>query len=255
MSYRIAHVYFPSGRNGMSYPANLYRADIRAGQKVMIWMVRDQALRDATVDRIDYRNVNCTNSIICTKAEHDNGVQCKFEAACGSIVYLPPDSGLHGLAEVWAKIEDLGWSEIQPTSKSWFKGYGADNVGEAGSILFRKNGIDILVERLDMPAGLTWLEKKHYQTKALNYYNNSGVDLFKHTVSFAAAFPGTSYNRETFLRNYGIALHPAKSHSPPQDRPHSGYSPITPNPTPSASEMAGRLSRPARDEYDVDGRC
>jgi hypothetical protein len=247
MSYRVAYVHFSSGRNLKAYPANLYRADLHPGDNVMVWMVRDQNLRDATIESIDYRSFNCSNSIICTKAEHKIGVECNFDAACGSKVYIPEDGSLHGLAEVYEKIEKLGWSETKSTSSTWFKAYGMDNEFEAGSILFRKNGIDLVVQRLNIPVNMTWQEKKQHQRKALNYYNNCEVDLLAHTVSFAAAFQSGYYDRATLLRSYGMALRPAKSGQPPDDRPHFGYSP--PNHNLTTAEIADMSDEALGHEY------
>lgn len=67
MSYRIAHVRFT--KSGRTYPVNCHRRDLRKGDIVVVEMAREETVKVAELDSVEFLNWNCANSILGKRSE------------------------------------------------------------------------------------------------------------------------------------------------------------------------------------------
>lgn len=69
MSYRIANVRFRLS-DEQTYPVNCFRADLQAGQKVIVETPnQDKRFKTAVVERVEFKNWECQNTLVCLQSE------------------------------------------------------------------------------------------------------------------------------------------------------------------------------------------
>lgn len=184
MSYRIAQVRFRG--NEQTYPVNCYRADIEAGDVVIVEMPDQNALKTAFVTNIEFKNWNCRNSILCLSSEitfYPSG-DYKVETDYRS------NGMIHTLDDLWARLRRSGWVPHRPAQKSFKVVYSLVRGQKTASMWFRRNGIDFRLSNFDSggPATEGGADAPLQARAVAHWYHNSEVDLYQLCIAFADTF-------------------------------------------------------------------
>lgn len=136
MPHRVAYVRFT--KSGDTYPVNCNRADLSRDDIVVVEMSATDTLKVARVDRIDFQNWNCSNSIICRRSEYEKSLDGGYRVnRLGSRPPFPET-----IAQLGNRLIAAGWKSYEPASKAWRSILGKAFLTHSASIVFRKNGID-----------------------------------------------------------------------------------------------------------------
>ena len=183
MTYRIANVRFNRSHE-QSYPVNCDRADIVAGDEVVVEMPGlAQTFKIALVDSVEFKNWNCKNSIVCRRAEIRHGQNGSWSV---DRTYLN-NGQIHTLADLQARLRAAGWRPDIPRQSTWKVVYTLSAGGNAAEILFRKNGIDFRL------AGKL----------VSHWFFESGIDLYEFCWSFAERWRTQAGDYAEFFQQKG----------------------------------------------------
>lgn len=163
---------------------NCHRADLVRDDIVVVQMAEGQRLKVAVVDRIDFLNWNCTNTIICLRSEY-------VKAEDGSFTIIPDtnrDRGVETLNDLYTFLIKSGWGSFKPTSKAWKRIFAKSFNADSAAIIFRLNGIDFQIFSSSVIPGISgeWMSYSTQESEPIrNWYYHSEHDLFDHTRNFA----------------------------------------------------------------------
>jgi hypothetical protein len=118
MTYRIAFVRFT--QNGRAYPVNCDRSDLAQNDIVVVRLLGlDGRLKVARVDRVEFLNWHCKNTLICKRSEYARGedgrYRIKRDVAPGTVETLADlEEALHNA--VWQKMNVSNGMVIRQSS-------------------------------------------------------------------------------------------------------------------------------------------
>lgn len=143
MSYRIAHVRF--AKRGQAYPVNCYRSDIAAADMVVVEMNdRNPCLQIAEVDRVEFLNWRCKNTIVCKKSEYRPDGKGSFQIAREA-----GPKGIGTIKEIIDELRNLGWQNANLSPHVYTHVFVKEFELSIVAIGIRRNGIDFQVYDCD----------------------------------------------------------------------------------------------------------
>lgn len=215
MSYRIAWVRFT--KSGRTYPVNCHRRDLQKGDIVVVDMLRKNVRQVAEVDKIEFLNWNCINTILCKRAELVRGADGEYAVARVRSPHDIPETP----GELIAALKAIGWREFRSTSNVWQRVLAKSHPTWSGLVAFRTNGIDFQIFENE-PVGeingsFITIRMTEGHPFIRNWYFNSQVDLFEHTLDFSRELQASAPRMETFLDSIGQKPPPPPKASPERD--------------------------------------
>lgn len=183
MTYRVAHVRFAESEQ--TYPVNCNRADLQPGDRVVVEMP-DQAkrLKVAHVDRVEFLNWNCANTIVCRRSEfmsNDDGTwSVKREQ--------PATPVLETLDDLATRLRQMGWQSFWPKSKVWRTVYAREYRHAGALIALHSKGMAFQVLEAGCNLGIFGRSISVAPTRGRfvrHVYHASEEDLLKFAVLFA----------------------------------------------------------------------
>lgn len=214
MSYRIAHVRFT--KSGRTYPVNCHRRDLRKGDIVVVEMAREETVKVAELDSVEFLNWNCANSILGKRSE----IQRTADGRQVIDRDVPKGDSLETLGDLFDALKGMGWLPFRPTSSVWKVVFIKSLPRFSGVIAFRKNGIDF--QAFDGPEipGIAGRQIKisvgEGRCFVRNWYYHSGVDLFDFTAAFASELECDGPDLEPYF--HGTGQKPPKPPKPEVER-------------------------------------
>ena len=201
MSYRIAHVRFT--KSGRTYPVNCHRRDLRKGDIVVVEMGKEEALKVAEFDNVEFLNWNCANSILGKRSEF----QPSADGHHIIVREVPKGDTIETLGHLFEALKGGGWIPFRPTSSVWKVAFAKSLPGSSGLIAFRKNGIDFQAfDGSEIPgiAGRqVTISIGGGKLFVRNWYYHSGVDLFDLTAAFASELECDDPDLEPYFHGTG----------------------------------------------------
>lgn len=139
MSYRVAHVRF--AQDGPTYPVNCYRSDLGPGDVVIIGMPdRDPTHKVAEVDRVEFLNWRCKNTILCKRSEYrrnsDGGYHIERETKSQVV---------ETIEQLLDELRNAGWHDFHNVSNVYRHVLFKRVETSVAAIGIRRNGIDFQV--------------------------------------------------------------------------------------------------------------
>jgi hypothetical protein len=201
MSYRIAFVRFT--KSGQTYPVNCHRKDLEKGDIVVVEMSQEQNHKLAQLDRIEFLNWNCANTILCKRSEYQRGADGRHVV----VRVRPKGDAVETLGELGGALQCMGWDRFRPTSSVWRTAFARSRPKLSGVIAFRKNGIDFQVfDGSEIPAIVGQkmaISVGDGRCFVRNWYYDSGTDLYDLTLSFAKEIERDQPILEPYLHGIG----------------------------------------------------
>jgi hypothetical protein len=136
MSYRVAYVRFT--RRGDSYPTNCHRSDLEHNDLVVVKMGGQHSiLKVALVDRVEFLNWHCRNTVICKRSEYHSNGKGSFR-----IDRISKPRGIETIEELVAELRHLGWQDFRCASNVYKQVVVKRFSSSTAAIGVRRNGID-----------------------------------------------------------------------------------------------------------------
>ncbi|MEE4201721.1 hypothetical protein [Erythrobacter sp.] len=182
MSYRIAFVRFNKG--GQTYPVNCDRSDFGGGEIVVVRMGgHDRLLKIAEIDRVEFLNWRCKNSIICKRSEWQaDGV------GSYSIKRETPPRTIETIDGLEFELSKIGWVRTRLSSHVYRSVFVRTFDARGAAIGIRRNGIDFQIYDASFEGSLQdRLQRFPDGSRNLvrhNFYA-SEIDLLEYTKKFA----------------------------------------------------------------------
>ena len=199
LSYIIAFVEI-DGSEG-DYPVNCIRNDIRPGDEVII-RLPERGLRRARVVRTDYLNWNCKGRIECLLSEtvlNANGVRVPPMDA-------PRVIGLTTMDAATAHLQINGWIPVKWT-KTYRKCLVNSNATRTAMIMFRKNGVDLMVSPTraeSLPRPYTTFGHQFLGGLSVRHHlSMTKFNLYEGIARFAHSFMADEGNYDRFFKAVG----------------------------------------------------
>lgn len=179
MSYRIAYVRFT--QEGQVYPVNCDRADLSPKDTVVVKMPAKRELKLAEVDRVEFLNWRCTNTILCKKSEFHLDGHGGYR-----IQRLSEHDVIETLEELESELVLMDWTPMSLSRHVYMVVFVKKLESHAAAIGVRRNGIDFqFYEGGWCGAALTRFPDG--PTKLVrHYFHKSEVDLLQFCKEFAA---------------------------------------------------------------------
>lgn len=139
MSYRIAHVRFT--KTGQLYPVNCNRADLDTGDIVVVRIQSsDRQLQVAEVDRVEFLNWRCKNTILCKRSEFQSKGAGRY-----TIKREAAPQGIETIEELERELSRAGWLRTRLSSHVYRCVFIRDFDNTTAAIGIRRNGIDFQI--------------------------------------------------------------------------------------------------------------
>lgn len=201
MSYRIAYVRFTKA--GSLYPVSCHRADLVRDDVVVVQMAKGGCLKLAAVDRVEFLNWNCTNTILCLRSEY-------VKSDNGTFQILPDpnrDRGMETLGHLGRFLVGSGWRSFKPTSKAWKRIFAKSFEKDSAAIIFRLNGIDYQIFSTPSIPDVSG-ECMSYSTQngdpVRNWFYYTESDLLEHTRKFAQELEKSARDLTPYRAGLGV---------------------------------------------------
>ena len=196
MSYIVAFVNFKESSQFL-YPFGCTRDDLVPGDKVIV-RTRDQRLSVAFVNKLEYLGWNCRAEILCKLSE-------RSQNADGDYI-IPKDAPYekgYAAPNTLVNILDLErWEKMTSPYKTCSLVMGKKNKTQTAFILFRKNGIDVILHHsrdYEVKKGGSWAISTNEGQVVSNYYARTNTNLFQWIESFATDFDNNKKNLEKYF--------------------------------------------------------
>ncbi len=202
MSYRIANVRF-SLSDEQTYPVNCFRADVKAGHKVVVEMAdQNKRFKTAIVESVEFKNWNCQNSILCLHSEVIRAPDGTWSFELSHI----SNGQIHQVRDLEDRLLAAGWSRNYPARKYTYRViYSYLSDGGTAEVRIRKNGIDFRApgrsvnhwfyhSEIDL-LELCWSFAERWRTES--------VCLEDHFKPRGTAFPRPTGSRDELADIYG----------------------------------------------------
>ena len=156
----------------------------------------------ARVDRIEYLNWDCKNTILCLRSEY-------VQADDNSFKIVPDENrerGFATLSELGRFLINSGWRSFKPTSKAWKRIFAKSFEFDSAAIIFRLNGIDYQIFPTPAIPGISgdWMSYSIGNSEPVrNWFYQSGCDLLERTREFAEEMEKSHRELLPFLTELG----------------------------------------------------
>ena len=200
MSYIDAVVRFTDP--GSTYPVDCFRADISAGDQVLV-QLRNHGLKRATVVQLRYSNWNCTGRIVGKVSE-----AVLREDGSWDVGNAPSVVGLATNEAFVAELERLGWVPLKP-GHVHAAALTNSNQTASANILMRKNGIDLHIlpsRRSAMPQRFGQDQDSLAEGRVVrHHFAHTTFNLYEGILRFAASFMSDEGDYDRFFKAVGVA--------------------------------------------------
>lgn len=209
MTYRIAHVRFRKGDR--TYPVNCVRSDLESGEIVVVRMQEGGRLKVAELDRVEFLNWRCKNTIIGRRSE------LHFDSAGNYFMRreTKPQT-IETIEQLEAELSKLGWERTGVSSHVYRSVFTRTFDTQGAAIGIRRNGIDFQIYEESGSASVKdGLQRfpDGWRNLAKHSFYGSEVDLLEHAKHFALSAHQPTDELEKFFKPVG-----RKQPRPQQDR-------------------------------------
>lgn len=181
---------------------NCHRADLVCDDIVVVQMPEGERLKLARVERVEFLNWKCANTILCLRSEY-------VKAKDGSFAIIPEpnrDRGMETLGDLGSFLINSGWRSFKPTSKAWKRIFAKSFNTDSAAIIFRLNGIDYQIFSTPIVPGISgdWMSYSIQNSDPIrNWFYYTERDLFEHTRGFALELDKSDRELSPFLAGMG----------------------------------------------------
>lgn len=189
-------------KGGQSYPVNCFRSDLEAGDIVVVRMQSgDRIFKTAQVERVEFLNWRCKNTILCKRSEFSAEGAGRF-----SVKRETQPRTIETIEELERELSKAGWTRTRMSAHVYRCVFVRKFETSGAAIGIRRNGIDFQIypENCDGAIEHT-LQGFPDGTRNLvrhNFYA-SEVDLLEFTKQFALSANRPINDLEQFFHPIG----------------------------------------------------